>query len=99
MILKKFEKRLAVFGYFIKGPHVVNFRGDVVGSMNPYGGFESKDAKFLDALTKCMAVEEEEKPAKKAPAKKKRARTQKGKFIADDPSTPDVNEAWESDEG
>ena len=27
-------------------------------------------------------------------ADKKRARTEDGKFIADDPSTPDVNEAY-----
>jgi hypothetical protein len=33
-------------------------------------------------------------PAKKAPAVKKRAR-KGGKFVADDPSTPDVNEAYE----
>ena len=31
----------------------------------------------------------------KAPAKKKRARDAKGRLKADDPSTPDVNEAWE----
>lgn len=47
------------------------------------------------------------KKAKKAPAGKSsgskrstqakaRARTAKGKFKADDPSTPDVNEAWVS---
>ena len=29
---------------------------------------------------------------------KKRARTEDGKFIADDPSTPDVNEAYEQEE-
>ena len=27
--------------------------------------------------------------------KKVRARTEEGKFVADDKSTPDVNEAWE----
>ena len=31
----------------------------------------------------------------KAPAKKKRARDTKGRLKADDPSTPDVNEAYE----
>jgi|TARA_B100000035_G_scaffold309643_1_gene316140 hypothetical protein len=31
----------------------------------------------------------------KKPAKKKRARDNKGRLKADDPSTPDVNEAWE----
>ena len=34
------------------------------------------------------------KPAAKKPATKKRAR-KGGKFVADDPSTPDVNEAYE----
>ena len=32
---------------------------------------------------------------KKAPAKKKRARNANGTLKADDPSTPDVNEAYE----
>jgi len=31
---------------------------------------------------------------KKAPAKKTRARTSTGAFQSDDPSTPNVNEAW-----
>ena len=31
----------------------------------------------------------------KAPAKKKRARDNKGRLKGDDPSTPDVNEAYE----
>jgi len=31
----------------------------------------------------------------KAPAKKKRARDTKGRLKADDPSTPDINEAYE----
>ena len=35
--------------------------------------------------------------AKKAPAKRKRARNAKGQLKADDPSTPDVNEAWEDE--
>ena len=37
-----------------------------------------------------------EKPSpKKAPAKRKRARKADGTLKADDPSTPDINEAWE----
>ena len=39
------------------------------------------------AVTKKAAV-------KKKTAKKTRARTDSGAFIADDPATPDVNEAW-----
>lgn len=37
----------------------------------------------------------EEKPKPKPKAKKKRAKNNDGTFKADDPSTPDVNEAWE----
>ena len=59
------------------------------------------------SVTKPNAYEiiEEAKPAKKpetkkAPkkttAKKKRARNKDGTLKADDPSTPDVNEAWEN---
>tara|TARA_R100001480_G_scaffold7714_2_gene15738 strand:- start:1874 stop:2134 length:261 start_codon:yes stop_codon:yes gene_type:complete len=33
--------------------------------------------------------------AKKTPAKKKRARNKNGTLKADDPSTPDINEAYE----
>ena len=33
--------------------------------------------------------------AKKAPAKRKRARKEDGTLKGDDPSTPDINEAWE----
>lgn len=34
-------------------------------------------------------------PAKRKPAARKRARTEEGLFQADDPATPDVNEAFE----
>ena len=37
----------------------------------------------------------EKEPVKPEPVKPKRARTKSGHFKADDPSTPDVNEAWE----
>lgn len=35
-------------------------------------------------------------PKAKATTTKTRARTKKGEFQADDPATPDVNEAWEA---
>ena len=37
-------------------------------------------------------------PTKKAPAAKTQARTDEAHFIADDPSTPDVNEAYVQEE-
>ena len=40
-------------------------------------------------------LEAEPEQKKKSPAKKKRARNKDGTLKADDPSTPDVNEAWE----
>ena len=42
-----------------------------------------------------VKVEPQITDAVTAPAKPKRAKTTKGKFKADDKSTPDVNEAWE----
>jgi hypothetical protein len=42
-----------------------------------------------------LEIETEPAKKKKAPAKKKRARNTNGTLKADDPSTPDVNEAWE----
>ena len=50
----------------------------------------------LNAAGKALAAKQKpaKKPAKKATTRK-RARTPDGKLKADDPSTPDVNEAWE----
>ena len=42
-----------------------------------------------------LAEEAPKKAPKKPAAKKKRARNDDGTLKADDPSTPDVNEAWE----
>lgn len=42
-----------------------------------------------------VKVEPQITDAVTAPVKTKRAKTAKGKFKADDKSTPDVNEAWE----
>ena len=95
MNFKKYEKELNKAGYFIHGDMVANSRGDVVGQMDPYGEFHYSDEAM--ALIICTAMRrEQEVPAKVAPKKKKkRARDEDGHFKADDPSTPDVNEAWE----
>ena len=42
-----------------------------------------------------LAEETPKKAPKKAASKKKRARNDDGTLKADDPNTPDVNEAWE----
>ena len=56
---------------------------------------EVAKAKVVKAAVEDATVEL--KPFKEAPVTKgkpKRARTKKGTYIADDKSTPDVNEAW-----
>jgi len=42
-----------------------------------------------------LPLEKPKAAPKKAPAKRKRARKADGTLKADDPSTPDINEAWE----
>jgi hypothetical protein len=42
-----------------------------------------------------LPVEKPKAAPKKAPAKRKRARKADGTLKGDDPSTPDINEAWE----
>lgn len=100
MNLKKYEKELNKAGYFISADMVSNSRGDVVGQMDPYGEFHYSDDEMAKVICKAMQAEEA-KPVvkaepKKATKKKKRARDEEGHFKADDPSTPDVNEAWVS---
>lgn len=48
----------------------------------------------LEILPELPTAEPKKTPAKKAPAKRKRARNADGTLKGDDPSTPDVNEAW-----
>lgn len=95
-MFSKYKKEFEKAGYVVHGDTVSNSRGDVMMWMDPYGGIEYKDDAVALVLCEAMRKEQEEaaKP-KKAPAKKKRARTEKGHYKADDPSTPDVNEAWE----
>lgn len=81
----------------IEGNRVIGHRGDVLAE-KVYGQWDSKDPAVL------AFIEQQDKPAKKKPVAKPtvqeeklemvRARDEDGQFIADDPSTPDVNEAW-----
>lgn len=40
-------------------------------------------------------IKDDPRVYRKAAEEPKRARNEKGQLVADDPSTPDVNEAWE----
>lgn len=104
MDFKKYEKELNKAGYIISGDVVANSRGDVVGQMDPYGEFHYSDEEMAKVICKamrdclcdkCGCEVCECKPVKAPAKKKKRARDEDGHFKADDPSTPDVNEAWE----
>lgn len=48
----------------------------------------------IEVLPELPIAESKKEPAKKAPVKRKRARNTDGTLKGDDPSTPDVNEAW-----
>jgi hypothetical protein len=86
MDFKKYEKELKKAGYIISGDMVSNSRGDVVGQM---------DHEMAKVICAAMQAEEETPVTKKTTTKKKRAHDEDGHFKADDPSTTDLNEAWE----
>jgi hypothetical protein len=56
---------------------------------------EEEIQKIISMRPTAIEILEAEEAAEKEPAKKKRARNTNGTLKADDPSTPDVNEAWE----
>ena len=79
-----------------KGNRVTTVRGDIL-AQKIRGKWETRNPEVLSFIA------ENEKPKKATKAKKPevkeelemvRARDEDGQFIADDPSTPDVNEAW-----
>ena len=85
-------KVLSEANYKIVADQVVNSRGDVVGQMDPYGTFQTTDEVLINSMnTPCGDCD----CANEKPIKAKRARNAKGHLVADDPSTPDINEAWE----
>lgn len=85
----------------IDGNRVIGARGDVLAE-KVYGQWQTKDAAVLEFLASAEA--KPKAPTKKAAAAPKpaaepevelvRARDENGHFVADDPSTPEVNEAW-----
>ena len=63
--------------------------GDVIDCVQPWQ--KTLGMQFMEANSA-----EEIKTVEPTETKKVRARTKSGHYIADDPSTPDVNEAWET---
>ena len=81
--------------YTVRGDVIVNSRGDVMAHLL-YDKWETKNDEVLEFIAELEEPAKVRKEVKKAVVKKKkRARTKDGTYKADDPSTPDVNEAWE----
>jgi hypothetical protein len=103
-----YEDALAKYGYTVDDyGYVWDADGNQAAGEDNYGNVQSKDPNVTEI---CRAAEIEmtkakPKPKAKTKAKKEeveyeeslemvRARDENGHFIADDPNTPDVNEAW-----
>ena len=66
----------------LEGNRVISKMGDVLAE-KINGEWETKDPEVLTFIESAQVE-----------TKKVRARNDKGQLMADDPSTPDVNEAW-----
>ena len=66
----------------LEGDRVISKMGDVLAE-KINGVWETKDPEVLTFIESTQVE-----------TKKVRARNEKGQLMADDPSTPDVNEAW-----
>jgi hypothetical protein len=91
MDISKHKDALKKIGYGVSRDQVINSRGDVVGQCDPYGGFICDVKEIMDIICSPKKVKPTTEPKKK---KYVRARDEDGHFVADDPETLDVNEAW-----
>ena len=92
----KYKDALEAKGYRVdEHGYVWDSAGNQSAGEDNYGNVQSKDENVNYICFEAdIAVTKPTKPAKaKAPAGKKRARTAKGHYVKDDPSTPE-NEAW-----
>jgi len=100
MDLNKHKDALKKIGYGISADQVINSRGDVMGQCDPYGGFICSVKEIMDIVCPPKKVKphtdltQAPKVAKKKKKKYVRARNEDGHFVGDDPSTPNINEAW-----
>ena len=100
------KAELEANGYVVAEDLITTKRGDVLAGKDPYGGYFIADSRIQDIISKKPAPVKKATAPKKAVAKQDsqelateelemvRARDENGHFVADDPSTPDVNEAW-----
>lgn len=91
-MFKNHKKALEKAGYKVYNDKITSLKGDVVAFIDPYGSLDTKDDQVRAILS------EKPKVRKSTTKKKVRARDESGTFIADDPTTPEVNEAWVEEE-
>lgn len=91
MYYNKYKKQLEKAGYSVSATgEVTNSAGNSVAGEGAYSQVWCKDID-VDAICSVKTIEEIKE---QLVPKKVRARNDKGHLIGDDPSTPDVNEAW-----
>jgi hypothetical protein len=86
MYFSTHRKQLRAAGFAIIDNNVVDENNFIVAGIGPYSDVWSK-SEAVDIIMSLPPDEEEVEVLV-------RARDEKGAFIADDPATPDVNEAW-----
>jgi hypothetical protein len=84
MYFSTHKKQLRAAGFAIIDNNVVDENNFIVAGIGPYSDVWSK-SEAVDIIMSLPPDDEEVLV---------RARDEKGAFIADDPATPDVNEAW-----
>lgn len=78
----------------VVGDKITNHRGDVV-AQKIRGKWETKEASVLEFIAGLDKPKKKtKKPVEEQEVEVVRARDEDGKFIPDDPATPEVNEAW-----
>jgi hypothetical protein len=97
----KYKTALEAAGYRVdEHGYVWDAMGNQSAGEDNYGNVQSKDPNVTEICRVAQVEMDKPKPVKKAaPVVAEeleivRARDAEGHFIADDPSTPDVNEAW-----
>lgn len=103
----KYKEALVAKGYTVdEHGYVWDSTGNQAAGEDNYGNVQSKDPNVTSICQEAeAAMTATPKPRTKKATKKQepeheeslemvRARDENGHFIADDPSTPDVNEAW-----
>lgn len=97
MKLTDYEKILNENGYKVIGDRIATMRGDIVAFAAGNGSMIYADPR-VEQLMKTELPKAKKTTTKKRETKDDieivRARDENGHFISDDPTTPDVNEAW-----